>query len=277
MLDFSKHGKESEMRSLALATAATLAAVVAVACGGGGAPTPASPTAVSTTAEVTRLAPCNALEGFKTYRFTSHLKLESPEPSGQSTPSPQPTAGGGATATPARGHTFVGPFLFDYQVDADFVAPNRISAVVSGGAFPLSIIVIGDMGWAEVDGRWLERPREVIPYQPLDACRALFSELDLWAVQPQSETVNGTATLHYSLPGVAKGQALAKIFGPGSDEDYVIQKMSVDVWLTEKGGWPARMEIRGSGFYADGRELRMELVVDVKDVNNKKIKVERPI
>ncbi|MDP2950333.1 MAG: hypothetical protein Q8P22_12450 [Chloroflexota bacterium] len=266
------------MRSLALATAVALAAVVAVACGGGGSPTPASPTAIPTTGEATTLAPCSALEAFKTYRFTSHLKLESPQPSGESTPLPQPTATAeeGATATPARGHQFIGPFLWDYQVDADFVAPNRISAVITGGAFPLPIIVIGNEGWAQVDGRWLERPGEVIPYQARDVCQALFLELNLSAVQSQSETVNGTETLHYSLSGVAKGEALAKIIGPDSDPNYLIQKISVDVWLAEKGGWPARMEIRGSGFYADGRELRMELVIDIKDVNNKKIKVEPP-
>ena len=280
MLDFFKHGKESKMRSLALATAVALAAVVAVACGGGGgSPTPASPTAIAPTVETARLAPCNALEAFKTYRFTSHFKLESPEPSGESTPTPQPTATaeGETTATPARGHSFTGPFLWEYQVDADFVAPNRISVVITGSStLPIPIILIGDQGWLQLEGRWMEQPGQVIPYQARDACQALFPELDLSAVQPQSETVNDTTTLHYSLSGVAKGQALAKIIGPDSDANYLIQKISVDVWLAEKSGWPARAEIRGSGFYVDGRELQMELTIDVKDVNNKKIKVESP-
>ncbi len=281
MLDFFKHGKKSKMRSLALATVVALAAVVAVACGGGGeSPTPASPTAIAPTVEAARLAACNALEAFKTYRFTSHLKLESPEPSGENTATPQPTATteGETTATPARGHPpFTGPFLWDYQVDADFVAPNRISVVITGGStLPLPIILIGDQGWVQLEGSWMEQTDQVIPYQARDICQALFPELDLSAVQPQSETVNDTATLHYSLSGVAKGQALAKIMGPDSDANYLIQKISVDIWLAEKGGWPARTEIRGSGFYADGRELRMELTIDVKDVNNKKIKVEPP-
>jgi len=83
-------------------------------------------------------------------------------------------------------------------------------------------------------------------------------------------------SFHYTLPQVHSEQAWAKIFGPESDLDILLKQLDVDLWLAEKGNWPVRMEIRSSGFYADGRELRAHLLVAPKDVNSDDIRVEPP-
>jgi hypothetical protein len=56
----------------------------------------------------------------------------------------------------------------------------------------------------------------------------------------------------------------------------LISKLDADLWLAKKNGWPARMEISAAGLYGDGRELRVHLLIDVRDANNGDIKVEPP-
>lgn len=247
-----------------------LLTTLAVACGGGGesegegSPTP------SPTGEDAALAPCNALQALKSYRYSVDLTLESPDLA--ETPAevrPTPTI-----VLEPRFDTAV---RFDYAIDAAFVAPDRTEAVItSGSGDSFTMIVVGDQAWAELAGRWQPAQQNDIPYRPGDICEAVLFDLDLSQIEPQEEKVNDVKSLHYSLSQASAPQAMAKIFGPGSDMAILIQALDVELWLAEKDRWPTRLDIAGSGFYSDGRELRVDVSIDISDANSGDIRVEPP-
>lgn len=257
-------------RLVCLLFALMMVVLSAVACEGGGEGPSGSP-GTPPGGDEAALAPCRALDSLERYRYTSYFKLESPEPSDETPPPPH--------ATPLRPITreLAGDFVFEYKMDASFVAPDRTELVIDAGTgLELIMIAIGDEVWLKADGGWTTANTPLPPYRPDVACFAIFPELDLSTVQPEAEKINDLNTIHYSFAEVASGQAMPKMFGSGTDMHLVLHKLSVDVWLEDRDNWPVRMEIRGSGFYSDDRELRMELVTNVTDPNSKSIRVEPP-
>jgi len=256
---------------LAIATL-LLSLALATACGGQEEPQPGE----SPTPEGTASPPCEAVEELKSYRYTVHLLVESPEPpENPTTPLPTPST----TITRTIAH----PVIFDYTIDASYVAPDRLDAMTTekvhatGETRELPIVIIGDRRWYKLADSWLEDPRVPLSYLPTDICSAIFPDLDLSQAEPGRESVNGVEALHYSLADVFSEQGMARIFGPGSEMDILLKRLNVELWLAEDGGWPARMKVRSSGFFGDGREFRVELTVDLRDVNSADIKVEPPI
>lgn len=283
----------SGMRARLLAIGILLISVaLATACGGeeepgpGESPTPqhGSPTAEagsptpprgSATPQGGSLAACQALQDLKSYRYVMHLLVES------SKPSEQPTTPVTTPSTPIT-RLITSPVILDYTIDASYVAPDRFDAMTiqkiyeTGEESELPIIVIGDRRWYKVADQWTEDPRVPFAYRPSDICSAIFPDLKLSEAEPEKESVNGVDALHYSLPDVLSEQGMAQIFGAGSEMDILMKKLNVELWLAEDGGWPARMEIRSSGFLSDGTELKVDLTVDLRDVNSDDIKVEPP-
>jgi hypothetical protein len=261
----------------ALALSVTLLALMAVACGGGENGEETSPTApvadgspaVSPTGEAVFPAPCQELEALKTYRYVTEMKLESPEPTG--TPSPdQPTP----TSTITQ--DFTAPFLFEYNVEASVVVPDRLDAYVTGTTSPMSIIIIGDQNWINTGTTWNESVSPLnVTYRPLDVCKTVLPDLDLSQAQPQPETINDTDTLHYSFSQVSS-QATATLFGVGSDMDFLLRILDVEIWLAEEDNRLVRIEVESSGLYADSRELQLHLVGDVRDADDNSIRVDPP-
>jgi hypothetical protein len=250
---------------------AGLLAALAAACGGGGEPqAEGSPTLPPTTGEAA-LAPCQALQALKAYRYSVDLKLESPEPT-ETPVEPRPTP------TTTHWRQFNGPFSFEYAIEASFVAPDRFESVMTANAGePVVMIIIGTQTWLQTEGKWTPIGQTTeTPYTPPIVCEALLPDLDLSQIEPQKEKINDVNSLHYTFPQVHSEQAWAKIYGPGSDLDIVLKTLDVDLWLAEKGNWPVRMDIRSSGLYADGRELRAHILVDIRDANSGDIRVEPP-
>jgi hypothetical protein len=258
------------MKAWGLLAIVGLFAALAVACDGGGEPqAEGSPTPPPT--QDAALAPCQALQAFKAYRYSVDLKLESPEPAETPT-EPRPTP----TVTLTR--QFDGPFSFEYAAETSFVAPDRVSTIITvDSGTPTAEISVGGQGWVQLAGNWVAAQNPVYtPYSPPVVCEAVLPDLDLSQAEPQEEKVNGVNSLHYTFPEVHSEQAWAKIYGTGSDLDILFKTLDVDLWLAEKGNWPVRMEIRSSGFYSDGRELRAHLLVDTRDANSDDIRVEPP-
>jgi len=249
-----------------------LLTALAVACGGGGEPEGEGSPTLPPTGEDAALAPCRALQALKSYRYSLNLTLESPEPT-ESPAQSQPTP----TSTLTR--EFTQPVLFEYAIDAAFVAPDRTEAVITAGSGSSFImIVIGDQAWVQLAGNWRASPQQSkIPYEPPDICAAVLPDLDLSQVEPQEEKVNDVKSLHYTFSQLSSPEAMAKIFGPGSDMDILIKTLDVELWLAEKDEYPVRLDIGGSGLYADGRELRVHLSVDIRDANSGDIRVEPPL
>ena len=262
-----------------------LIVALAVACDGGG-DGEASPTAQPTDTGLSTVGPtaaasattqpvtapaCQALASLTSYRYVSKMSLEVPEeivtPSaGQPTPA--------ATIT----RNFEGRFGFDYNIDASFVAPDRLDAQIQGGTQePFGMIIIGDQTWVSLAGEWRETGPEVPPYNPLDICSALFAELNLDQAQGEKETVNDVKALHYVFSGTPTGQAIATIFGATSDMAILMQTMDVEVWLAEKDGWPVEMDLQSKGLYIDGHQLQAHIHIELRDINDKDIRVDPPI
>ena len=248
-----------------------LSLALATACDGQEEPQPGE----SPTPEGGASRSCEAIQDLKSYRYTVHLLIESPEPSeNPTTPVPTPST----TIT----RYFTGPYVFDYSIDASYVAPDRFDAITTqkihetGEEQEIPIVIIGDRHWYKMADQWLEDPRVPLAYRPPDICSAIFPDLNLSQAEPEGESVNGVKALHYSLADVFSEQGMGQIFGVGSEMDILMKKLNVELWLAEDDGWPARMEIRSSGVFADGREMRVQLTVDLRDVNNAEIKVEPP-
>lgn len=249
-----------------------LSLAVATACGGEEEPQPGE----SPTPEESASAACEAMQELKSYRYTVHVLVDSPEPSEHpGTPLPTPTV--------AITRHITSPIIFDYVIDASYVAPDRLDAMTfqtqheTGEVRELPIVIIGDRHWYKLADYWIEDPRVPLSYRPADICSAIFPDVDLSQAEPERESVNGVKTLHYSLADVFSEQAMAHIFGAGSEMDILMKRLNLELWLAEDGGWPARMEIRTSGVLADGRELRVELTAELRDVNSDEIKVEPPM
>jgi len=268
-----------------------LLAVLAAACGGGGdepqaegSPTPsptgeesptaspvASPTA-SPTEVVATLPPCQALQDFETYRYSFNMEISSPEPS--ETPA-QPALTPTATIT----REFPpGSYLFEYAMNVSYQAPDRFEALISaagGDWYPM--IFIGDEAWVQLENIWTESASPGVGYEPVSICEAVLADLDLSLVEPQEEEINDVKTLHYTFSDAFSEGAMGKIYGEQSDMGILLKNLDVDLWLAEKDNWPVRIDTSSSGVYADGRELRVHLLIEISDVNDEDIRVEPPL
>jgi hypothetical protein len=267
--------------------ALALAVALGTGCGGGGGASPTvQPTAAASstiqptaqasstippTQQVATSAACQALTSLKSYRYLTNLTLAVPEetvpfPEGQPTP----------VSTITR--DIQGAFYFDYNIDASFIAPDRLDAQISSGTtVPFEVIIIGDNHWVLMEEQWRGSPQTNVAYQPMDICNALFPQLNLDQAQGEKETVNGVAARHYVFPAMPSGETMATIFGAQSDMAILFQTMDAEVWVAEKDGWPVRMDIQGKGIYATGRELQTHIRVELRDINNKDIKIEPPM
>jgi hypothetical protein len=259
------------MKACALLAIVGLLAALAAACGGGGEPEAGGTPTPTPTREDAALAPCEALRELKAYRYSVELTLESPEPS-ETPVGPRPTP----ISTITR--DFGGPYLFEYTIETSFVAPDRFELLITADSGePLAMIAIGDQMWVQFAGDWGPAEQLVtIPYTPPVVCEAILPDLDLLQTEPQEERLNDVKTLHYTFSQVSSEQAWARIYGAGSDLDILLKKLDVDLWLAEKDKWPVRIDLRSSGLYGDGRELRANLVLDIRDANSGDIRVEPP-
>jgi len=233
-------------------------------------PTAAASPSIQPTQQVAASAACQALTALKTYRYISNLTLQVPEEPVPPEERPTPAA----TLT----RDIEGAYLFEYDIDGAVVAPDRLDVQITGGTQnPFGIIIIGDQRWISLEGEWRESPQTVVPYQPMDVCNALFPELNLDQARGEKTTVNDVNALHYVLPATPSGQTIATIFGPTSDMAILMQTMDIEVWTAEKDGWPVEMDIQSKGVYANGRQLQAHIHIELRDINDKDIRVEPPV
>jgi len=258
-------------RAWGLLAIAALLVALAAPCGGGGEPQAEGSPTPPPTAEDAALAPCRALQALKAYRYSVDWRLESPEP--EETPgAPRPTPTSSIT------REFTTPFLFESNIEASFVAPDRFEVLFTTDSNEVSMIIIGSQTWSETNGRWRPTAQPYdLPYTPSEVCEAILADLDFSLVEPQEDKLNDVKSLHYTFSQVHSEQAWAKIYGPGSDLDILLKKLDVDLWLAEKGNWPVRIDTRSSGLYGVGRELRVHLLIDIRDSNSGDIRVEPPL
>jgi hypothetical protein len=173
---------------------------------------------------------------------------------------------------------FGGPFLYEYDVDASFIAPDRFHFTIStSDVSGVDIIAIGQQVWQKIEGMWqLQAQPADIPYQPIPLCEAILPELNLAQAEPQPEEIDGVKTVHYAFLKNPSPQGVGKVFGVGSDMALLVKKLDVGLWLSEDGNQLVRLEFSGRGLYSDGRLLMVHVVLDVRDVNGGDISIEPP-
>lgn len=276
-------------RSLFL-VAATLIAVVAVACGGGGdkkagdqsagANTPAAqaktteakPTGGATTAakqaptaEATEAAAdggsnvdLSALRKLKSYRYKVVFAIQ-----------------GGTGSEEA----------ISFEQEGAWVAPDRSTAKCTGGFGPIKIeeeaITIGDKSWVKSDatgGKFQEGTSDTCSFTPEEMV-STFSASDLAGIKGSKETVNGVKAVRYDLDEKTAKDLLdlARAFGGGEDVGSLPPdlRFTFSIWLAEDGSWPVRalMDMSGS---QDGQQFAFKIESNVTDVNDSGIKINPP-
>lgn len=253
----------SRERFAALLGLAVLFLMLGIACGDSG-----PSYHLQSAAYPTDVEECAALNKFDRYRYKFTYWIASPQPAG---PVDVEQIG-----IPPFG---VAPDSPDVELSQEYegaiVNPDKIDLVIRTPQFP-------DQNWRFLEGiQWMklgegwtlvERP-EPYNYSPALVCHAILAGLEL-AGTPTPETVNGLETSHYQFED-ARLFTGAYLFNAESDMGRLLERYSVDVWLTEDG-WPARLESRSQGTYPSGRELSMELSLEITDVNSKDIAVEPP-
>ncbi len=245
-------------RAYVIGTLILVAAILWVACNSGGSPSG------------TFAPSCDALGELTRYRYTYFYMFESPQPTG---PIDEAEIGDPPFAILPTS----GSFTFSQRFIGAFVSPDRFSIEIETPSQPdfpsLLTIIIGDQQWIKLGNIWTE---SAVPnaFPPLTVCEALLTELDLEGLPFTSETVNGREARRFQMDD-APIRTIALLYSPASDMGRLLTNPSVDVWITDEG-WPARLVIMDQANYPSGRELLMEISLDIIDVNAGDIEVEPP-
>lgn len=231
-----------------------LAIVVWTACTGGGSDTP--PTAGPR--EVT----CEPLREFSQYRYNTIVTL---------------------AVDPHDDPQALNSFVLTLDIDGAIQGDDRREVIVRYPEEPerdLAIVWIGDKYWDYVAESWTANDVTpgvaAIPFLPIDLCTSIAPDIATTGQTPVREKVNGFDTLKYhfdALPSSFSG----RLWGTTSDMGQYIKVYSVDIWIHEKDNWPVRFDLEGGGNYENGQALRAAVFLELRDINDKNIKIEPPI
>lgn len=213
---------------------------------------------------------CEALGNLERYRYTYFYEFESPQPTG---PIDEAEIGDPPFAVLPNS----GSFTFSQRFIGEFVSPDRFSIEIETPSAPdsptLPTIIIGNQQWIKLGNLWTE---SAVPnaFPPLRVCEAILTELDLEGLPFTSETVNGREARRFQLDA-APIRTIALLHGPVSDMGRLLTTPSVEIWITDEG-WPAKVVIKDQADYPSGRELLMEISLDITDVDAGDIVIEPP-
>ena len=245
-----------------------LMAALVLACNGNGGEEPA----VIGPLDVSRS--CQLLREADAYRYSFEYLIESPEPA---EPLGTEDVGDPAFGLPAGSPDFT----FGQQVEGSIVNPDSAEMVITtlGTAGGLPLLFVAGREWTMLGGDWIETPSGgVLPFPPTDVCDAIVGDLDASGVVPIREEINGTEALRFRVEQ-ADINPIGKLFGgqtgPTGQTD-LLQTHTVQAWIGVKDGRPLRLEAESVGTYPSGRELRLELALEIEDFNDKGISIRPP-
>jgi hypothetical protein len=246
---------------LALA-AGLLVATLLAACSGGGAEE----------IRVEQLV-CESLLGVDSYHYESHAAVEVVAPA--ATPA----------ETPAGSKVDPPPFVISWDSSVDVKAGGdqlqaRIESNDSGRKTVLDMIKISGDVWQQADpnvgyARLIGTSEPTLPYPPEQTCDALQQNLDLQAMTPTYEEVDGVDTAKFTLEDMPSAYlSRASGFGAG-DAVTVVESYDGAIWVTEEGHI-FRLELSGSGQYPGGSTLRVENSYGYSDINDVDVEIVAP-
>ncbi len=215
-------------------------------------------------------ASCGPFSELKSYRYTSRVRLSTTggESDAVSTPTPPPLNAiweiAGSVKTPDRAEA-----VLHYPADSD-LGPGDIPVVIVGNQ---TYHLTGGVRWSVSD---TNPSAPLIPFLPAILCEGLAPDVAIGGMAAQVETVGDVPADRYHFDSLDTDFS-SRVWGPGSDMGQLVKSYQVDVWLAEEGQWPVRIEMEGRGTYPDGRELTVEVAMEVSDLNDGDIKIEPPV
>jgi hypothetical protein len=271
------------MRILAVVMATILAVVSLAACGGDGeeegtpaaAGTPtteaAAPAAELTPSEegtpATSPAPSEGafapgdLTSLNSYRYSMTMELEGLES----------VVSESMGALPGQDPAAMAESL-DMEISGAFVAPDKAETYmrISGVDDELAMTIIGNQQWVKLGDLAMGPLEFTDDISDMDFALGMwegFSEEagGLTCASEKKETVNDVPT-NYCGIDKATFEQLSSLLG-GTEEMGDIDEMSLDMWLAEDGGWPARLRVHVAGTDETGQEFEAKLELDITDAN----------
>lgn len=215
-------------------------------------------------------APCQSLNQFERFRYTFSYKIESPQPQG---PVDAKAVGEPSFAILPNAATFE----LQQVYNGSFIRPDRymirIDSPSEEDAPPIELLFVGEQSWVNAGGQWQLTAAPLV-FAPMLVCESILSGVDLAGLAASAETVDGQAVSRFRLEDAQLGTA-ASLFGAESDMGRLLKSYSVDILLAEDG-WPVRLEVGSESSYPSGRDMAIEISLEIKDVNAKDIEIEPP-
>lgn len=240
-----------------------------LACNGGGPeslePSPFVPTA--------GLAVCEKLAEAKRFRYSFEYSIESPKPTGEIDVSAVADADGPFALPPDYPD-----FAIGQSIEGSFEGPDKYQLVVkTQGQRDLPMVFIGERQWINQAGQWLESQTSGlgVPFPPNLVCLSTLSAMDLTSSTASEEVINGEKARHFREEQVPR-EVAAGLLGPESDMGRLLKLYTVDAWISDETGLPLRITADSVANYPSGREMKMNLNLELKDFQDKKIKIEPP-
>ena len=242
--------------------------ILAVACGGddpdndnANASTGGGGSATSRELNLANAA--QALEDVKSFRFDVSLKMDFDAPSGGSDEDEFGAALLALFGNINANGAYAGPDSFE------------VEAAVFGQK--MRMIQIGNQAWVNDGSGWEVTDADDLSMfgvtKPTDLFEMVPAEV-LKNATIKSEKVNGQDTTRYSFNRDQLVQ-LAKDLGEDIVEIDEIERMNLDVWVT-KDNIPVKflLDIKGE---AEGTKAEIKMELNVTDINDSSIKIQKPI
>ena len=209
---------------------------------------------------------CDGIDELASYRYTISVKL--------ALPAVQP-------GEPGLGE-FAGTLaalLSDFSIAGAYVAPDRRQATLAFQGDEVELRRIGDEKWERLGSSWEnldEDAPEIEELTPSVVCAELVMGLapSLDPAGPVEEALNGVAARRYTT-GEADLAQLGELLGV-APETPLPDEFAVSVWLAE-GDWPLKLEVRSRATDAEGQAGSVELVMELRDLNDGGISIEPPL
>ncbi len=241
----------------------SLLLILGIACSGG-----APPYHLQSAAFPSDVEACAAFNRFDRYRYEFTYRIASHHPAG---PVDVEEVGSPPFGLPPDSPDFE----LAQEHEGTIINPDKIDLVIKMPELPdLNMRFLEGEQWTYLGVAWtLADDPEAYVYSPALVCHSMMAGLQLTGT-PTPETVNGVDTTHYQFEDVSLFTG-GYLFNAGSDQDRILKVYSGDVWLAEDG-WPVRLESRSQGAYPSGRELSLEVSLEITDVCSEDIAVEPP-
>lgn len=228
-----------------------LPVVISLACAGPAALEPVGPQALT----------CDPVEQFERYRYEVGLTLE---------------------VSPLDDPAALAPFRLVMEADGAVQGRDRQQArfhYPEGGLDDVEIVRVGERYWDNV-GLWavhdVDPNLPPISYLPLDLCKSLAPDIVAARPSQEREEVNGISARRYHFDALPT-QFSGRLWGSQSDMASFVKEYTLDLWMAEKGTWPVRFQISGSGSYENGQQLSVAVSLELREINDKSIKIEPPV